>query len=63
MILLDVSLPDGSGIEICRNLQTESGLGQVPVIFISGHEELAIKVAGFDAGAVDYITKPLWCAR
>jgi sigma-B regulation protein RsbU (phosphoserine phosphatase) len=59
LILLDVSLPDASGIEICRNLQNEPGLGQVPVIFISGHEELAIKVAGFDAGAVDYITKPL----
>ena len=59
LILLDVALPDASGIEICRNLQNEPGLGQIPVIFISGHEELAIKVAGFDAGAVDYITKPL----
>ena len=59
LILLDVALPDASGIEICRSLQTEPGLSQVPVIFISGHEELAIKVAGFDAGAVDYITKPL----
>lgn len=59
LILLDVSLPDGSGIEICRRLQTESGMSQIPVIFISGHEELAIKVAGFDAGGVDYITKPL----
>lgn len=59
LILLDVSLPEGSGIEICRQLQTQSGLSQIPVIFISGHEELAIKVAGFDAGGVDYITKPL----
>ena len=59
LILLDVALPDASGIEICRSLQTEPGLGQVPVIFISGHEEVAIKIAGFDAGGVDYITKPL----
>jgi sigma-B regulation protein RsbU (phosphoserine phosphatase) len=59
LILLDVSLPDGNGIEICRQLQTQSGLSQIPVIFISGHEELAIKEAGFDAGGVDYITKPL----
>jgi sigma-B regulation protein RsbU (phosphoserine phosphatase) len=59
LILLDVALPDASGIEICRNLQNEPGMGQVPVIFISDHEELAIKVAGFDAGGVDYITKPL----
>ena len=59
LVLLDVALPDASGIEICRSLQNEPGLGQVPVIFISGHEELAIKVAGFDAGGVDYITKPL----
>ena len=59
LILLDVSLPDTSGIELCRRLQTQSGLSQIPVIFISGHEELAIKVAGFDAGGVDYIAKPL----
>lgn len=59
LILLDVAMPDGSGIEICRRLQTEPGLGQIPVIFISSHEELAIKVASFDAGGVDYITKPL----
>ncbi len=59
LVLMDVSLPDASGIEICRNLQTEPGLGQIPVIFISGHEELALKVAGFDAGGVDYMTKPL----
>jgi sigma-B regulation protein RsbU (phosphoserine phosphatase) len=59
LILLDVALPDASGIEICRSLQTEPGLGQVPVIFISGHEEVSIKIAGFDAGGVDYITKPL----
>ncbi len=30
----------------------------MPVIFISGHKELAIKVVGFDAGSVDYLTKP-----
>lgn len=59
LILLDVSLPDGSGIEICRQLQSQPGLGQIPVIFISAHDALAMKVAGFDAGGVDYITKPL----
>jgi phosphoserine phosphatase RsbU/P len=59
LILLDVSLPDGSGIDICRQLRTQLGLAQIPVIFISGHEELAMKVAGFEAGGVDYITKPL----
>ena len=59
LILLDVSLPDGSGIDICRQLQGEPGTGQIPVIFISGHDTPAIKVSGFDAGGVDYITKPL----
>jgi sigma-B regulation protein RsbU (phosphoserine phosphatase) len=59
LVLLDVSLPDGNGLDICRQIQAESGLSQIPVIFVSSHEDVTMKVAGFEAGGVDYITKPL----
>ena len=59
LILLDVSLPDGSGFEVCRWLQGEQGASQTPVLFISSHEDVSTKVQGFEAGGVDYITKPV----
>ncbi|HYB20162.1 MAG TPA: fused response regulator/phosphatase [Thermodesulfobacteriota bacterium] len=59
LILLDVSLPDGSGFEVCRWLQGEPGTSQTPVLFISSHDDVSTKVQGFEAGGVDYITKPV----
>ena len=59
LVLLDVSLPDGTGFEICEQLQKEPGLGQIPVLFISANDEVAAKVRGFEVGGVDYISKPL----
>lgn len=58
LVLLDVGLPDGSGYDVCRSLQTATGTGP-PVIFISANEQVTAKVLGFEAGGVDYITKPL----
>lgn len=63
LMLLDVSLPDGNGFEICQQLQRESGLGRLPVLFISANDELAAKVRGFEVGGVDYISKPLAAAE
>ena len=62
LVLLDVNLPDGNGFEICHQLQQEPGLGQIPVLFISANNDLAAKVRGFEAGGVDYISKPLAAA-
>jgi sigma-B regulation protein RsbU (phosphoserine phosphatase) len=59
LILLDVTLPDGNGFDICRQIQTMQGSGQTPVLFISSHDQTASKVQGFEAGGVDYIPKPL----
>jgi phosphoserine phosphatase RsbU/P len=59
LVLLDVDLPDGNGFDLCRRLQQEPGLGRTPVMFISANDELATKVRGFEAGGVDYISKPL----
>lgn len=58
LVLLDVHLPDGCGLEVCRRLRDGSASGHIPVLFISSNDEVATKVKGFEAGAVDYIPKP-----
>ena len=63
LVLLDVNLPDGNGFELCQQLQKEPGLSQIPVLFISANHDLAAKVRGFEAGGVDYISKPLAAAE
>jgi sigma-B regulation protein RsbU (phosphoserine phosphatase) len=59
LILLDVSLPDGSGFDVCRSLQGDQGASNTPVLFISSHDDVSTKVQGFEVGGVDYITKPV----
>ena len=58
LILLDVRLPDLDGFEVCRRLKGDRKTSQIPVIFISGLEEVVDKVKGFEVGGVDYVTKP-----
>lgn len=58
LILLDVHLPDGSGLDLCNRLTVDAELAGVPVLFISADGDVATKVRGFAAGAVDYIVKP-----
>jgi len=59
LILLDINLPDGRGFDICRTLHGEAAAFDTPILFISASEDVATKVEGFDAGGVDYITKPI----
>lgn len=59
LVLLDVSLPDGDGFEVCRQIQRRAATSSTPVIFISGHEDTDTKLKGFQAGGVDYVTKPI----
>ncbi len=56
LVLLDMELPDGNGIELCYKLQEIRPL--LPVFFLTSHTDLSNKVLGFSAGAEDYITKP-----
>lgn len=58
LILLDVVMPDMDGFQACRELKAITSLTDIPVIFISALDETSSKVKGFDAGGVDYITKP-----
>ncbi|WP_405132345.1 response regulator transcription factor [Paenibacillus sp. FSL H8-0317] len=56
LILLDVTLPDGSGYQLCSEIRVTS---QVPIIFLTALDEEANVVAGLDLGADDYVTKPV----
>lgn len=59
LILLDVILPDGTGYELCRSLQCDMATSRLPVLFISAQDDIAAKIEGFEAGGVDYLTKPV----
>jgi len=59
LILLDVMMPDLNGFEICRRLKAQPGTRDIPVIFMTSLASVEDKVAGFSAGAIDYVTKPL----
>jgi PAS domain S-box-containing protein len=58
LILLDVMMPGIDGFETCRRLKSLEGTKDIPVIFMTALSETEHKVKGFDAGGVDYITKP-----
>jgi signal transduction histidine kinase len=58
LILLDVVMPDIDGFEACRRLKAGKTTKDIPVIFMTGLTDPKQKVTGFDAGGVDYITKP-----
>jgi PAS domain S-box-containing protein len=59
LILLDVQLPDMEGHEVCRRLKSNKNSRMIPVIFIGLLDEAFVKIKGFDAGDIDYITRPL----
>jgi DNA-binding response OmpR family regulator len=56
LIILDIDLPDGNGIDFCSMIQTS--FPQILVFVLTDHLAVADKVLGFSAGADDYITKP-----
>jgi signal transduction histidine kinase len=59
LILLDVMMPGLDGFETCRRLKQADGTSDVPVIFMTALADTAEKIQGFQAGAVDYLTKPI----
>jgi len=58
LILLDIKMPGMDGYEVCRRLKADARSAAIPVIFLSALEDERDKVKGFQAGGVDYITKP-----
>lgn len=65
LLLLDVTLPDGNGMDVCRLVRERDKL--VPIIFLTAMDEEVNVIRGLDSGADDYITKPFklgeLCAR
>ncbi len=55
LVILDVSLPDGSGFDICRKIRQAS---KVPIMFLTAADEETDVIMGLDIGGDDYITKP-----
>ncbi|MFQ5435357.1 MAG: response regulator, partial [Anaerolineae bacterium] len=58
LILLDIKMPGISGYEVCQQLKANPDTSHIPVIFISALDEVLDKIEAFNAGGVDYITKP-----
>lgn len=56
IILLDWNMPNTSGVDVCRQFRANGG--QTPIIMVTGNNKIKDIVAGLDAGADDYITKP-----
>jgi len=59
LILLDVMMPEMDGMETCRELREDSKLNNVIIAFLTARNEDYSQIAGFDAGADDYISKPI----
>jgi putative two-component system response regulator len=59
LLLLDVMMPGMSGHEVCRTLKSDAAAQSIPVVFVTALADAGDEALGFDAGAVDYIIKPV----
>ena len=58
LILLDLMLPDGSGLDLCREIKSDKEKIATPIIILTAKDDEVDKVVGFELGADDYVTKP-----
>ena len=58
LILLDLMLPDGSGLDLCKKIKGNPETESIPIIILTAKEDEVDKVVGFELGADDYVTKP-----
>ncbi|HEX7633701.1 MAG TPA: EAL domain-containing protein, partial [Noviherbaspirillum sp.] len=63
LVLLDINMPDMDGFEVCRQLKQSIHFARIPVIFISSYDDTESKVAAFNCGGIDYVTKPFMVAE
>ena len=59
LVLLDVEMPGMDGYEVCQRLKTNPATRDIPVIFVTAHNDEAAETRGLDVGAVDFISKPI----
>lgn len=58
LIILDIMMPELSGIQIARLLRADAGMAHVPILFLTARDQAEDRVTGLEAGADDYICKP-----
>jgi two-component system phosphate regulon response regulator PhoB len=58
LFLLDIMVPGGDGLDVCRRLRSHSALSTIPIIFLTARAGENDRVLGLELGADDYITKP-----
>src|SRR5512146_2338890 len=58
LFLLDIMLPEGDGLSLCREIRQTPGLVATPIIFVTARTSEADRVIGLELGADDYISKP-----
>jgi PAS domain S-box-containing protein len=58
LILLDVRLPEMDGFKVCRRLKEDKRTQHIPIIFVDVSQDIEARIQGFEAGGVDFITKP-----
>jgi DNA-binding response OmpR family regulator len=56
--VLDVTMPDMTGLEVCRALRDDTETADIPIILLTGRDQWLDVASGFDAGADDYLVKP-----
>lgn len=57
-VLLDIQLPGMDGLEVCRRLRANARTASIPILILTSMTDAGTRVAGFEAGADDYVTKP-----
>ena len=58
LLVLDLMLPDGSGLDLCRDIKSNQALSNIPIVILTAKDDEVDKVVGFELGADDYVTKP-----
>ena len=58
IILLDLMLPDGSGLDLCKQIKSNPETNETPILILTAKDDEVDKVVGFELGADDYVTKP-----
>lgn len=59
LVLLDVMMPGMDGFDVCRRVRGDQAISEIPIIIVTGREDTEDIQKGFDAGATDFLTKPV----
>lgn len=59
LMVSEINLPDGSGLSLCEQVRGQPHIAHLPIMLLTGRDGINDKVAGFQAGADDYVVKPL----